>query len=32
MPVSPRLFPISNPVYFPIQAIAADFCVAAFSA
>jgi hypothetical protein len=32
MPVRPRFFPVSNPVYFPIQALAADICVAAFSA
>jgi|RhiMethySRZTD1v2_1073278.scaffolds.fasta_scaffold32206_6 hypothetical protein len=32
MPVSLRFFPASDPIYFPIQALAADFCVAAFSA
>jgi hypothetical protein len=30
--ICPRFFPVSNPVNFPIQALAADFCVAAFSA
>ena len=30
--IGPWFFPVSNPVYLLIQALAADFCVAAFSA